>query len=55
MSLGTLQGLMEDCMFFLMKELQLHQTILYGKILMAADTSLILETHTDGELVKNQV
>ena len=50
-----LQTLKEDYMYFLTKELQMHQTILFGKVLEETASSSILEVLMDGGLAKKKV
>ena len=50
-----LQTLKEDYMYFLTKELQMHQTILFGKVLEETASSSMMEVLMDGELVQNPV
>ena len=48
-----LQTLKEDYIYSLMKELQMHQTILFGKIQQETDSSSILDPVVDGESAQN--
>ena len=48
-----LQTLKEDYTYALTKELQMHQTILFGKIQQETDSSSILDPVVDGESAQN--
>ena len=54
MSQETLQILKEDYIYSLTKELQVHQTILFGKIQQETASSSLMEILMDGELVQNR-
>ena len=55
MSQETLQTLKEDYIYALTKELQMHQTALFGKIPQEPDSSSLLEVLMDGGLAQNQL
>ena len=55
MSQETLQILKEDYIYSLTKELQVHQTILFGQIPQETASSSILEVLMDGGLAKKKV
>ena len=55
MSLETYFPRKEDYIYFLTKELQEHQTLLFGKILQEIDLSSMMDGEQDGELVQNGV
>ena len=48
-----LQTLKEDYIYSLTKDLQMHQTVLFGKFLEEIDSSSLMEILMDGELAQN--
>ena len=55
MSQETLQILKEDYIYSLTKELQVHQTILFGKIQQETASFSLMEVPMDGGLVIKKV
>ena len=54
MSQMTLQTLKEDYIYSLTKELQMHQTVLFGKILQETASYSMMEVLPDGGLVQEK-
>ena len=50
-----LQTLKEDYIYSLTKELQMHQTILFGKMLQETTSSSMMDILSDGRLVIKKV